>query len=88
MVQKTYSNLPIRMRRNRQPRLAIDIPLIQIHIPLRTRIDNFDICTLVRPRANVRSNDNKGICVSLVPYTFFGGVPVRWQAEFNGSCAR
>lgn len=88
IVQQTYPDLTIRMSCNRQPCLAVDIPLTQIHIPFRTRIDNFDICTLVRPRANVRSNDNKCICVGLVPYTLFGGVPVRWQVEFNGGCAR
>lgn len=76
VIHQTNPHLPFRMSRDRQPRLPIDIPLTQIHIALRTRIDNLNICALLFACPDVRGDDDERVGVSLVPDTLFGWVVI------------
>lgn len=83
MIRQTYTNLSIRVSRNGQPGLAIDVPFTQINISRRTWIDDFNISTLVCARANIGSNDDKRIYVSLAPNALFRRIVIGGKVEFD-----
>ena len=57
-LQIIYADLSFRVHCNRQPRLAIDIPFIEVYVLLRTGIDNFNIHTLALARSDGGGDDD------------------------------
>lgn len=84
IIRQAHPDLSIRMSRDRQPRLALNVPLRQIHIVFRTRIHNLNIRALVHARADIRSDDDEGVRVRLVPDALFRRVVVGGQVKFDG----
>jgi hypothetical protein len=72
------------MRRNCQPRLAIDIALAKVYIFLRTRVHNLNINALVCARLDISGDDDERVVVHGVPDAFLHGEAVRAQVEFYG----
>ena len=72
------------MGRDCQPRLSFNPPLTQIHILLRTAIDNLDVHPLVCARANIGSDDDELVFVCRIPDALGRGILGGWKIEFDG----
>jgi len=70
VVLDTYANLSVRVSSDSQPRFTIDILLVQVHVLLRTRVDNLNVDALVEARCDVRGNNHERIHVCRVPNAF------------------
>lgn len=46
VIPEANSNLALRVGRDGQPRFAVDVLLVQVHVLLRTRVDNLDVDAL------------------------------------------
>ena len=86
MILEAYANLALRVGRDCQPCFAVDALLVQVHVLLRTRVDDFNVDALALTRADVRSDDNKRIHVSSVPNAFCWRVAVGLKDKFDGAC--
>ena len=70
VVLEAHTDFSLRVRSDGQPRFTIDILLVQVHVLLRTRVDNLNVDALVEARCNVRGNNNERIHVCRVPNAF------------------
>ena len=70
VVLEAHTNLSVRVSGDGQPRFAIDILLVQVHVLLRTRVDDFDVDALLGARCDVRGNNQERIHVRRVPNAF------------------
>lgn len=86
VVSQTNANLPLRMRSNSESRLAINIPLAEILILLRARVDNLNIHSLLASFSDVGGDDDELVSMYGVPDAFRWWVFVCWQVEFYGMC--
>ena len=63
VVLEAHTNLSLRMSSDGQPRFTIDILLVQVHVLLRTRVDDLNVDALIEARCDVRGNNNERIHV-------------------------
>ena len=70
VVLEAHTHLALRVSRNGQPRLTVDILLVQVHVLLRTRVDNLNVDALVVAGPNVRGNNHERVQVGRVPNAF------------------
>ena len=70
VVLEAYAHLALRVSRDGQPRLAVDILLVQVHVLLRTRVDNLNVDALVDAGPDICGNNHEGVQVGRVPNAF------------------
>jgi hypothetical protein len=84
IIPEANADLALRVRRNSQPRLRLDIPLAQVHVFLRTRVYDLDVDPLLLPRTDVRGDNDQGTVMCGVPYAFRWWVAERLQGKLDG----
>lgn len=70
VVFEAHTNLSFRVRSDGQPRFTINVLLVQVHVPLRTRVNNLNVDALLEARCDVRGNNHERIHVCGVPNAF------------------
>jgi hypothetical protein len=86
VILEAYANLALHMSRDGQPRFTVDVLLVQVHVLLRTRVDDLNVDALVGAGADVRRNDHERVHVGRVPNAFGRRVAMRLECEFDGVC--
>jgi hypothetical protein len=70
VVLEAHTNLFLRVSSDGQPRFTINILLVQVHVLLRTRVDDLNVDALVEARCDVRGDNHERIHVCCIPYAF------------------
>lgn len=86
VVLEAYADLALRVSCDGQPRFTIDILLVQVHVLLRTRVDNLNVDALVGAGSDIRGNNHERIQVCRIPNAFCRWVAMRLECKFNGAC--
>jgi hypothetical protein len=86
VVLEAHANFALRMGRDGQPSLPVDIPLVQVHVLFRTRVDDLNVDTLVGAGSDVRGDYHKRVYVGSIPNAFCWWVALCRENEFDGTC--
>lgn len=83
-IFKAHPNVSVCVCGHGEPGLALDVAFRKIDIPLRRRVDDFDVNALTGAGPNVGSDDDERVRVSGVPYAFSGWESGGWKDELDG----
>lgn len=84
VVLEAHTNLSIRVSGDGQPRFTINILLVQVHVLLRTRVDDLNVDALLEARCDVRGNNHERIQVCCVPNAFRWWVAMGLESKLDG----
>lgn len=86
VVPEAHSNVFFRMCGNCKTLLATDVLLAQVDIPLRARVEDLNVDSLVVSRGDIRGDDDECTRMCSVPDAFRGGETGSLEGELDGVC--
>ena len=70
VVLEAYTHFALRVSRDGQSCLAVDVLLVQVHVLLRTRVNNLNVNALVGAGSDVCGDYHERIHVGRIPNAF------------------